>query len=76
MGVSKRAPVCLFCASDGIRFALVVNDDPRQPGEQLALLPRSLCRQHYSILEEAGPRGRVHKPTGKRWWLAAFRPRQ
>jgi len=37
-------------------------------------LPAKLCMEHLWILKKAGGKGRVHGPTGIRWWLAESRP--
>jgi hypothetical protein len=33
-----------------------------------------LCAQHLGVLTSAGDRGRVHRPTGIRWWIVDDRP--
>src|SRR5437763_344076 len=71
MGVSKRAPVCMFCRREiGVRLAFLVYEGSFEPGDTPPRLPRSLCPEHFRILDEAGERGRVYKPNGRRWWLA------
>jgi hypothetical protein len=32
-------------------------------------LPAKLCLEHLWVLKQAGEKGRVHGPTGIRWWL-------
>ncbi len=66
MGVSKRPKTCQFCEREGVRFAVLATD-------QAGKMPRYLCAEHYAVLEQAGARGRVHGPSGVRWWLASAR---
>lgn len=59
---------CSFChrAPTG-SYVMVVNDRTAGP------LPVKLCVEHRWILTQAGAKGRVHAPTGIRWWLADVR---
>ena len=66
MGVSKHAKVCHFCREEGTRFVHLRSDRPDDPPSGF---PRHLCAEHYAVLDAAGERGRVHGPTGLRWWL-------
>lgn len=59
---------CHFCADARARNTRV----RRQQGEgALEELTVPLCDRHRIPLEAAGAAGRLHKPTGARWWSAA-----
>jgi hypothetical protein len=73
----KRQPAgnrwlhCAFCHRvpvDGL-FMLI---SERNAGP----LPAKLCMEHLWILRRAGSQGRVHGPTGVRWWLTEEKQRE
>jgi hypothetical protein len=41
----------------------------RKEGETEETFTAPLCPRHLVLLQSAGPEGRLHKPTGVRWWL-------
>jgi hypothetical protein len=62
---------CSFCANVPLRdFVRVAND---RSAEQF---PAALCLEHFWVLRQGGAKGRVHGPTGIRWWLADWKPQE
>ncbi len=65
---------CLFCGQSPLRGTYVLANDERQRGTSAHAGPRPLCWKHYTILDKAGTKGRLYKPTGVRWWLIGTFP--
>lgn len=43
----------------------------REHDGEVETMTAPLCPRHLLLLRSAGPSGRLHKPTGTRWWLVA-----
>ena len=57
---------CHFCGDRTTRNYRVRRAAEGAPPEDLTV---PLCARHRLLLQSAGPAGRLHKPTGVRWYL-------
>jgi hypothetical protein len=61
----RRAVPCVFCQEHTfVTFNCTLAVDGR-----LRIQKTALCPKHLAVLLAAGDRGRVHGPSGVRWWL-------
>lgn len=58
---------CHFCGDRDARNCRVRREGGGAPAEELTV---PLCGRHRLLLQAGGLRGRLHKPTGVRWWYA------
>jgi hypothetical protein len=66
MGNGKRRAVpCVFCQER----TFVTFTCTQLVNRALRIQKTALCPQHLAALLVAGARGRVHGPSGVRWWL-------
>lgn len=73
---SLRTAQCFFCPTPALGQYVLTRDAPvslatRRDGDTRTRLALPICAAHHTVLQRAGARGRIYKPTGVRWWLGA-----
>lgn len=59
---------CVFCGLTQTRNVRIRRRAAEGPPEELTV---ALCARHRLLLQQAGEHGRLHRPTGVRWWYVS-----